>query len=81
HIADGEFPEARVRVSSLLYGPPVVWPVSFRVIGPDITELRRIATEVREIMAADPAIRDAHLEWDERAPVMHVSMDPDRLRL
>ncbi|PQA41237.1 efflux RND transporter permease subunit [Amnimonas aquatica] len=81
HIADGEFPEARVRVSSLLYGPPVVWPVSFRVIGPDVTELRRIATEVREIMAADPAIRDAHLEWDERAPVMHVSMDPDRLRL
>ncbi len=80
-IDDGEFPEARVRVTSLLYGPPVTWPVSFRIVGPDVQVLRGIAKEVREIMAANPAIRDPHLEWDERAPILHVAMDTERLRL
>ncbi len=80
-IDQGAFPEARVRVTSLLYGPPVIWPVSFRVVGSDINELRRIAHQVREIMQAHPNVRDANLEWDERSPTLHLEMDPDRLRL
>lgn len=80
-IAKGEFAEARVRVYRLLYGPPVVWPVSFRVLGVDPLELRRIAHQVREVMAANPNLLDPHLEWDERAPVLHLSMDRERLRL
>jgi len=81
HIEQGDFPEARVRVTSLLYGPPVIWPVSFRVVGPDVNELRRIAHQVRDIMHAHPNVRDANLEWDERAPTLRLEMDPDRLRL
>ena len=81
HIEQGDFPEARVRVTSLLYGPPVIWPVSFRVVGPDVNELRRIAHQVRGIMQAHPNVRDANLEWDERAPTLRLDMDPDRLRL
>ena len=80
-IEQGAFPEARIRVTSLLYGPPVIWPVSFRVVGPEINELRRIAHQVREIMQAHPNMRDVNLEWDERAPTLHLEMDPDRLRL
>ena len=81
HIEQGDFPEARVRVTSLLYGPPVIWPVSFRVVGPDVNELRRIAHQVRGIMQSHPNIRDANLEWDERAPTLRLDMDTDRLRL
>ncbi len=81
HIADGDFPEARVRVTRLFYGPPVIWPVSFRVIGPDLVELRRIGHAVRDVMSANRHIRDAHLEWDERVPVLHLTTDPERLRL
>jgi multidrug efflux pump subunit AcrB len=81
HIDNGEFPEARIRVTRLLFGPPVVWPVSFRVIGSDPLKLREIAHKVREVMAAHPNTIDAHLEWDERAPVMHLSMDNQSLRL
>jgi len=81
HIDNGEFPEARVRVTRLLFGPPVVWPVSFRVIGSDPLKLREIAHKVRETMAAHPNTIDAHLEWDERAPVLHLSMDNESLRL
>jgi multidrug efflux pump subunit AcrB len=81
HIDDGEFPEARVRVTRLLYGPPVVWPVSFRIIGPDPVVLRRIAHQVRDVMADHPHTVETHLEWDERAPVLFLAMDADRVRL
>jgi multidrug efflux pump subunit AcrB len=81
HIAAGEFPEARIRVTRLFYGPPVVWPISFRVIGPNPIKLREIAHQVRSIMAANPNTVDPHLEWDERAPMIHLKMDNERLRL
>ncbi|MBK1718542.1 efflux RND transporter permease subunit [Thiocystis violacea] len=80
-IEAGEFPEARVRVHKLLYGPPVIWPVSFRVKGPDPMVLREIAERARTLVAADPRILDAHLEWGERVAVARLDMDPDRLRL
>lgn len=79
-IDAGEFPEARVRVTRLLFGPPVPWPVSFRIIGPDPVELRRIGNELRELMATHPHTRNAHLDWDERAPVLQIDADLDRLR-
>ncbi|MDR5898499.1 efflux RND transporter permease subunit [Halomonas vilamensis] len=80
-IADGAFPEARVRVERLLYGPPVDWPVSIRVLGDDPDRLREIGHEVREVIAANAATRDPHLEWDERAPRLHLAIDPQRLQL
>ncbi|MGQ9724265.1 MAG: efflux RND transporter permease subunit [Tepidimonas sp.] len=81
HIRDGEFPEARVRVAKLLYGPPVAWPVQFRVFGSDPQRLREIAYRVREVMANNPHVVDPHLEWDERVPVLHLQADLQRLRL
>jgi multidrug efflux pump subunit AcrB len=81
HLEAGEFPEARVRVTRLLFGPPVIWPVSFRVLGPDTEVLRSIAHEVRNLMAAHPNTVMPRLEWDERTPAYYLDMDPDRLRL
>jgi multidrug efflux pump subunit AcrB len=80
HIQAGEFPEARVRVSQLLYGPPVIWPIVFRVIGDDPDRLREIAYRVRDIMGEHPNVVDPHLEWNERAPVAYLQMDAQRLR-
>ncbi|MCL7462810.1 efflux RND transporter permease subunit [Pseudomonas sp. NW5] len=79
-LAAGEFPEARVRVTRLLFGPPVVWPVSFRVVGPDPQRLREIAHQVREAMAANPHAVDAHLEADARVPVLHLALDIEQLQ-
>jgi multidrug efflux pump subunit AcrB len=76
----GEFPEARIRVSRLLYGPSVIWPITFRVIGPNPVQLRAIAHQVRQVMAQDPNTIDPHLEWDERTPTLHLEIDPERLR-
>jgi multidrug efflux pump subunit AcrB len=80
-IAQGAFPEARVRVTQFVFGPPVTFPVLFRVMGPDENELRRIAKDTRAIMAENPNLRDVHLDWGERTPSQRLVLDQDRLRL
>lgn len=80
-IARGAFPEARVRVKQFVFGPPVAFPVLFRVMGPDVNELRRIASKTRAIMAENPNLRDVHLDWGDRTPSQHLVLDQDRIRL
>lgn len=81
HIVSGAFPEARVRVTTLLFGPPIIWPITFRVVGPDPVKLRHIAHQVRAVMKTNPYAHDPHLEWDERAPILHLAIDHNRLSL
>nr|AMK59228.1 acriflavin resistance protein [uncultured bacterium UPO46] len=76
----GEFPEARIRVHQLLLGPPVVWPVSFRILGPDPQVLRRLAGDVQEVMSKNAYISNPHLEWSERVPAIRLNLDMERLR-
>ncbi len=78
-IDAGDFPEAQVRPHPLLYGPPVIWPVQFRVMGPDIDELRRIGDQVRAVMAENPHTINPHLSWGEKMPVLSLKLDQARL--
>ncbi|MBN2872187.1 MAG: efflux RND transporter permease subunit [Halothiobacillaceae bacterium] len=78
-IDEGAFPEARVRPHPLLYGPPVVWPVQFRVMGPEIERLVTIGERVREIMSDNPHLVDPHLEWGQAVPALRLTLDPARL--
>ncbi len=80
-VTAGDFAEARIRVARLLFGPPVPWPVSFRVLGPDLMKLREIGHQMQALMAAHPNVIQSSLEWDERMPVLQLQMDADRLRL
>lgn len=80
YIADGGLPEARVRVTELVFGPPVGFPVQFRVIGPDPLEVRRIAYEVRDVMAQNPNALDPNLDWNEQAKSIRLEVDQDRAR-
>ena len=79
-ISDGALSEARVRVDRFNYGPPVGFPVQFRVMGSDPLEVRDIAYRVRDIMRADSAVRDPHLDWNERMPSVRLELDQDRAR-
>ena len=80
-IAAGDFADARVRAHPLLYGPPVPWPVTFRVMGPDVDELRGIAARVRQRIADHPNTTQAHAEWGERVSALRLTWDRQRLRL
>ncbi|MGQ3675465.1 efflux RND transporter permease subunit [Xanthobacter sp. TB0139] len=79
-VADGALPEARVRVDRFMFGPPVGFPVQFRILGPDPIMVRDIAEKVRAVMAADPAVIDPHLNWGERVKSVTLAVDQDRAR-
>ena len=79
-VADGALSEARVRVDRFNFGPPVGFPVQFRVIGPDAKKVRDIAYRVREVMRADDKVIDPHLDWNEQAPYLKLVVDQDRVR-
>jgi multidrug efflux pump len=79
-IADGALPEARARVDRFVFGPPVGFPVQFRVIGPDPMKLRSIAEQVRQVMAENSKIIDAHLDWSEQVKSIRLEVDQDRAR-
>lgn len=78
---DPQFSAASMRVLRLDFGPPVGYPVQFRVVGPDQAVVRNFANRVREVMRKDPAAIDVNLEWEEPAKTIHVRIDQDRARL
>jgi len=78
-IDQGLIPEARARVYPLLFGPPVPWPVIFRVVGPDPQVLREIAHELRDLMAQQDFTIDPHLQWGQRSLVMRLEFNRERL--
>jgi multidrug efflux pump subunit AcrB len=79
-VADGLAPEARVRVTQLVFGPYSPFPVAFRVTGPDPDKLRGLAKQVRAVMQASPLMRTVNSDWGERVPTLHFSLDQDRLQ-
>jgi multidrug efflux pump len=79
-IAEGALPQARVRVDRFVFGPPVGFPVQFRIIGPDAMKVRAIAEEVRKVMATNPKIVDPHLDWSEQVKSIRLEVDQDRAR-
>jgi multidrug efflux pump len=79
-VAAGQLSEARVRVDRFNFGPPVGFPVQFRVIGPDTAKVREIAYKVRDVMRANPNVVEPQLDWNEQAPYLKLVVDQDRAR-
>jgi multidrug efflux pump subunit AcrB len=79
-VAAGAVPEARIRVDQIVFGPPVGFPVQFRVIGPDAGEVRRIAADLRAVMVANINTVEPQFDWNEQAKTVSVRLDQDRIR-
>lgn len=77
---DRQFPQAWVRVTRLELGPPVGYPVQFRVVGPDIQKVRSIARDVEQVVAASRKVRDVQLDWNDPVRVLRVELDQDKAR-
>lgn len=76
-----EFPGLVNRISPLELGPPVGWPVQYRVSGPDLDEVRDIAFRVAQVIATDPETRRINFDWNEPARQLRVRVDQDQARL
>ena len=75
-----EFPEARARVKLLPNGPPVPYPVQFRVVGPDPKLLRARADEVKAQMRASASTRGVNDNWNESIKVVRLEVDQAKAR-
>lgn len=74
------FPEVRSRTKLLPSGPPVPFPVQFRVIGPDATQLRVLADQVKALMKQHPDMRGVNDNWNESVKVMRLQIDQEKAR-
>jgi multidrug efflux pump len=75
-----EFADINARVVRLENGPPVGFPVQFRVLGHDPDVIRGIAAQVRDVMRTDPGVRDVNLEWNEKAKTVRLVVDEAKER-
>ncbi|HSC48199.1 MAG TPA: efflux RND transporter permease subunit, partial [Gammaproteobacteria bacterium] len=79
---DKDFPDVQGRVSRLENGPPVGFPVQFRVSGDDIATVQRIAAQVADAMRADPRTTGTQFDWDGPASkTVHLQVDQEKARL
>ena len=80
HLFKVDFPEVRGRVKLLPNGPPVPYPVQFRVTGLDVAVVRGIADQVKEVMRANPNTVGVNDNWNESVKVVRIDLDQDKLR-
>ncbi len=76
-----ELPGVVSRISPLELGPPVGWPVQYRVSGPDLTEVRMIALQLAAILGDNDDLRRVNYDWMDPARKLRVVIDQDQARL
>lgn len=73
-------PQVRTRVSLLENGPPVGYPLQYRVSGEDLTTVRLWAQKVAKVMGENPNTTNVHLDWGEPSKIIDIKIDQDRAR-
>ncbi len=80
-VQHGLAPEAKVRATQLVFGPPSPFPVAFRVMGSDPDKVRAISNEVADLMRQNPNMRQVNQDWGNLQPTLHFVLDQERLKL
>jgi len=75
-----QFPAAISRVAPLELGPPVGWPVQYRVLGPEIEGIRSIALELAQVVATSGGVRSPSFDWIEPSRQLRIEVDQDQAR-
>ncbi|MPS47599.1 efflux RND transporter permease subunit [Methylobacillus sp.] len=81
HLFNTDFPALRASVLRLENGPPVGFPVQFRVSGPNVDNIRDISHQVADIMRRNPSLSNVQLDWEEPSKVMKIEVDQSKARL
>jgi len=75
-----QFPELQFRVTRLENGPPVGYPIQFRIAGEHIDRVQALAQQVATQVRANPNVTNVNLDWDEPSKVVRLTIDQDRAR-
>jgi multidrug efflux pump len=78
--ADGSWSHLRLRVVRLENGPPLGYPVQFRILGEDLAALRDGAESISTVMRAHPNLRNVNFDWNDRVKSVRVEIDQARAR-
>ncbi len=78
---ESDFPGLRARARPLFNGPPVNYPVQFRIIGKDPQRVRGAAAEVARVVQENPHTRNVHLDWNEMTKAVRIEIDQDKARV
>ena len=81
HLFETEASPLRATINRLENGPPVGFPVQYRVSGTDAGEMRRIAHQVADAMRGNPHLSNVHLDWEEPSKAIRLRIDQDKARL
>ncbi|MCH7335612.1 efflux RND transporter permease subunit [Acinetobacter sp. NIPH 2699] len=73
-------PQVRTRVSLLENGPPVGYPLQYRISGEDLGTVRQWAQKVSKVLSEDPNTTNVHLDWGEPSKIIAIEIDQDRAR-
>jgi multidrug efflux pump len=74
------FAGVRIRAYPVKLGPPVTYPVEFRVLGEDLATIKKFGDQVADLMRGDARLRDVHPDWGVQSPTLRISVDQDRAR-
>ena len=80
-LFEAQFSDVQARVSRLENGPPVGFPVQFRVSGEHVDDVRRLAREVAAKVRGNPHVTNVNLDWDEPSKVVRLHIDQERARV
>jgi len=80
-LFDRDFPGVRANIKRLENGPPVGFPVQYRVSGPDPATVRAVANKVASAMRKNRDLTNVQFDWDELSKVVHLHIDQDKARL
>ncbi|MGP1716911.1 MAG: efflux RND transporter permease subunit [Methylophilus sp.] len=80
-LFEHDFPQLRASILRLENGPPVGFPVQFRVNGQDLQAIRSVSNQIADAMRANPHLRNVQLSWEEPSKVMRVDVDQHKARL
>ena len=77
-ILNGQFSDITTRVAPLELGPPVGWPIKYRVSGEDPQAVRRLAFDVARVVNSDVHVRNVNFDWNETIKVLRIDIDQDK---
>ena len=80
-VLANEFPNLVSRVSTLELGPPVGWPIQYRVSGPEIAQVREIALKLAQVVAKNTQVVHVNYDWFEPARQVRIQIDQNEARL
>lgn len=81
HLFATDYPELRASINRLENGPPVGFPVQYRVSGPDLDIAQQLAERVALTMRQHPQLANVQKDWEEASKIVRVQLDPEKTRI